>query len=237
LWTYGGNRVFSTLATASTFDNNRFTDLSTFAGSCIGTTGNSCKVIDTTYATVNAAGGVTCTKNSPCASSGYDPGFMYEYGQVCPTSGCSTPPPWLDEKTGSGAAILGGCVDWNTFRPLGQGSSSTNPCSLSSANPQSYTYLADAISGVPSVRCGFPTATQMVRAEGRSAIAPPLDPTAMVALSPGGEVRYSLIQMEPGIPPASVSVGTRTEMLQPVYWLEVPRQLHSCRHVDVNQCE
>jgi hypothetical protein len=43
-------------------------------------------------------------------------------------------------------------------------------------------------------------------------------------------VEYSALQLNPGAGPAVKSVGTRSQISEPVYWMEVPRDLHDCRH-------
>jgi type IV pilus assembly protein PilY1 len=52
----------------------------------------------------------------------------------------------------------------------------------------------------------------------------------MVTRSASGQISYSVAQIEPGNPPQSKQVGTMDELSKPVYWLEVPRALHACRH-------
>ena len=241
VWAFGGaSRTFDDWAGARTFDANRFTDIA-YSATCAGTTGSSCTVIDATYAKVNSVGAVTCTNGTPCSAGSYDPGWMYEYGHAaaCPLAGgCGTTNDWIDEKTGSGATILAGCVDWNTFRPMGMADNTIVPCQINSGTARNYTYLADFVSGVPSTTCGIAAPPNaIVRAAIRSSTTPPLDPTQMVSLGKDGQVSYSTAQIEPGIAPQTQTVGTGGELNQMIYWLEVPRNLHACRHADATQCE
>jgi len=252
VWSYGGPRAFATTAAARTFDQNRFTDIA-YAGTCLGSSG-SCTLVDTTQAQVNLAGGVT---PASAEADGYDPGWFYEYGQVCPLQSCSPLPPWLDEKTGSPADVMSRCIVWNTFRPFGAGVSLA-PCTVSSGAPQNYNYVADAISGAPSEACGHNVtdgSDRIVRASSRQAIAPPLSPTMLVSIlgadvgtsggsggGTGGTVQTATGQ--PGDPGASQPGGDRATVLggsrslsESGYWLEVPRDLHQCRHVDPAFCQ
>ena len=247
VWSYGGPRSFgttsnfaTTLADARTLDQNRFTDIP-FAGSCLGTPGNSCTLVQTTQASVGAFGGVTCGGGvTTCAATSYDAGWFYEYGQVCPLASCSPVPPWLDEKTGSSGDVIAGCSVWNTFRPRGSGIASVAPCTNQSGVPQNYNYVANAVSGVPDTRCGYAAGSAIYRAGYRQAIAPPLAPTMLLGIS-GGKVQAAAGQPgDPGAPPpggdkAKAMGGTRS-LSQQGYWLEVPRDLHQCRHADPTQC-
>jgi type IV pilus assembly protein PilY1 len=247
IWSYGGPRVFgttsnyaTTLTQAQTFDQNRFTDIA-FAGSCTGTAGSSCTAIQTTQAAVNGFGGVTCGGGvTNCSATSYDAGWFYEYGDVCPLASCNPAPPWLDEKTGAAADVIAGCTVWNTFRPLGSGISLAAPCTNQSGVPQNYNYVANAVTGVPDTRCGYSGTSAIYRASYRQAIAPPLAPTMLLGIS-GGNVQAAAGQPgDPGAPPpggdkAKAMGGTRS-LSQQGYWLEVPRDLHQCRHADATQC-
>ena len=237
VWAYSADRSFSSKATAKTFDQNRFTDVP-YANVCSGTAGNRCTLVDTTQATVAASGAVTCDSGTTCSATAADGGWFYEYGRKCPTSGCASAPPWTDEKTGSGATVIGSCVDWNTIRPMGAAVGGT-PCSGGGGLPENYTYLSDTISGVPSSKlCGFPTsaASTLYRAVSRRSIAPPLDPTAVVSVSATSGVKQTSLQIEPGTLQHK-DLAVRSDVVQPIYWLEVPRDLHVCRHTDGSICQ
>jgi type IV pilus assembly protein PilY1 len=244
VYTYGGqSRTFTDGAGALALDANRFTDV-TYPDACVGAA--SCSLVDTTYATVNASGAVTCPVGvTRCSASGDDPGWFYEYGRSCPSGTCDDPVPWLDEKTASGATILAGCVDWNTFRPRGMEATGTDPCSSGNTGAaRNYTYLSDFVSGAPSTTCGYQysagvactPSTEYVRARQRSTIAPPPDPTQLVAIGMDGEVKYMAAQIEPGGTPTTTAMGAERELIQPAYWLELNREQHVCRHVQPNAC-
>ena len=249
IWSYGGSRVFgttsnfaTTLTQAQTLDQNRFTDIA-FGSSCLGTAGSTCTAIQTTQASVNGFGGVTCGGGvTTCSATSYDAGWFYEFGDVCPLASCNPPPPWLDEKTGSSADVIAGCTVWNTFRPLGSGISvAATPCTNQSGVPQNYNYVANAVTGVPDTKCGYSGTSAIYRASYRQSIAPPLAPTMLLGIS-GGKVQASSGQPgDPGAPPpggdkAKAMGGTRS-LSQQGYWLEVPRDLHQCRHADPTQCD
>jgi type IV pilus assembly protein PilY1 len=237
IWAYSSDRAFNSAATAVTFDQRRFTDVA-YPAVCNGTAGNACTLVNTTYATVATSGAVTCTSGTTCSATTADPGWFYEYGRQCPLGTCSSTPPWTDEKTGSGATVIGSCVDWNTIRPMGAAVGGT-PCTAGSGLPENYTYLADGITGVPDNRyCGFPSVANnlIYRATSRRSIAPPLDPTGVITVSSTGGVRQSALQIEPGTL-AKKDLANKSDAMQPIYWLEVPRDLHACRHADGTLCK
>jgi type IV pilus assembly protein PilY1 len=239
VWAYGGERVFNDWAGAVTYDGRRFTDIP-YAGTCVGSVANSCTLVDTTGATVSTAGAVTCASGTSCSADGYGPGWLYEYGHAgtCPLgSGCSTTD-WSDEKTGSGATVLAGCVDWNSFRPMGSASSAVSPCEVNAGTARNFSYLADYLTGVPTTTCGTVGTTTIARATTRSTTVPPLDPTHMISLGANGQTTYSVAVIEPGGAPQTRQVGTGNDGNAMIYWLEVPRSLHACRHTgDASQCE
>ncbi len=237
IWSWGGERVFTSKGTAQTFDSRRFTDIP-YAGTCLGTTAGSCSVLETTQASVNGFGGVSCGGGvTRCSTNGYDPGWFYEYGTVCPLASCSPPPPWWDEKTGSAGTVIGGCANWNTFRSQGAARTPV-PCTSSAGTPVNYNYVADYLTGVPTTRCGYQATNAYARAGYREAVAPPLAPTQLIGIA-GNKVQQAGAQ--PGDPgtgsPPAKAMGSSHSLTQPVYWLEVPRDLHQCRHADPTQCK
>jgi type IV pilus assembly protein PilY1 len=225
-------KLFTTASEAAAFDRNRYTDVTfTQAGTCGSTAGN-CTLVDTTTAQTRVdrpyatcGGGVT-----RCQATADDPGWFYQYGSTCPvvtcpTGGCS------NEKTGSSAGISFGCTLWNGFQPVGAQTGS-DPCTGNAGTPVVYGYASDYIAGVPSGNCGYNTypETVLYRAQQRGTVAPPSGGIFRVSVSAKGEVAYSSLQMDPGAAPSSTQTGTRSDIAEPVYWLEVGRQLHDCRH-------
>jgi hypothetical protein len=242
IWSYGGiaSKTFSSQATARSFDATRFTDTA-YSGTCSGTRGNSCSLVDTTYAQATYAVDprmptVACSQGSTCTAQSTDPGWYYEYGRSCPATSCSDPT-WNDEKTGSGSSVVLGCAVWSGLRPYGK-SSGGDPCT-NLATPVTYGYLADYVSGAPTAACGYVDATTktLYRATQRSTTAPPSSPLVRVTVNVDGKVSYSTLQLDSGAPPANKQIGTRNDLFEPVYWLEVPRDLHNCRHTATGSCE
>ncbi len=242
LWTYSADRAFNNTTGAKAYDASRFTDVP-FTG-CTGPVGGKCQVIDTTHASVtfDSVSGlrtISCGKGSPCSATSSDPGWMYEYGDRCPTSSCTSTPPWLDEKTATTAEAAASCVIWNTFRPLG--SAQLDPCAAGSVTTTSFTYLADAVSGTPrepdgnGAACGFVTGNSVNRAQSRSNPEPPKEPVVVIDYNPvTHQVIQKVLQFDQG---AQSMSSAPMDSNQPGYWLEVPRDLHSCRHVNNTTCE
>jgi type IV pilus assembly protein PilY1 len=238
---YGGatTKTFSDQASAKVFDQNRSTDVS-YSGTC---SGLSCTLVNTTQANVTyntatlAIGSTTCKDASTkCTATTTDPGWFYEYGDVCPLDSCASPTPWADEKTGAGANVILGCVDWGGFRPYGVATSS-DPCSGNQGVPTVYDYSTNYITGAPSYYCsGATSGGQTYIAQQRSVTAAPGGSTVRVDINAQGQISYSSLQLDSGSPPSSQSAGTRSVGGAQMYWLQVPQQLHSCRHVDPGTC-
>lgn len=127
-----------------------------------------------------------------------------------------------DERAASPASILGGCVYWNTLKP----DVSPTACG-SKVEDEARLYRAHYTTGSKS--CGSITQAT-TRTSVRTAIVPPPPPTPVVSFNKTtGEVRYSMVAVEPGVPPQQVNVGAG-DLAGTVYWLEVPREVHDCRH-------
>ena len=149
-----------------------------------------------------------------------------------------------NEKTASGALLLGGCAAWNTLVP----SNTVNPDGGQSCGngfiPSSTGYLYQANDDTGGISCGLAgSATQgTVLADG--GIVPPprfLARTIVDYVPPGitpvvslnastGQAAYSGISLEPGgNVPLQISVGAQG-VQGDVSWLDVSRNLHNCRH-------
>jgi type IV pilus assembly protein PilY1 len=137
-----------------------------------------------------------------------------------------------DERTASSALLLGGCVVWNTLQP---NASQTLSCGATIPPDTAYTYQSDAITG--AISCGTEGASTYgatVRATPRTTYIAPQQPSPVVSVNKlTGEILYSGVSIEPGAPPMSVSVGSG-EIMGPIHWLEVPRDVHDCRHNGTN---
>jgi len=233
-------KTFNDAAGAVTFERNRYTDTAapfTKAGICSNTAGN-CNLVDTTFAVTkvnepfpSCAVRPDGTQPTVCSATADDPGWFYEHGDTCPVKNCGSLAACRNEKTGSAAGILFGCTVWNGFVPVGA-QTGDDPCSGKVGTPLVFGYAANYISGVPSGACGYSISpdTLLYRASQRDTVAPPSGGIFRVAVSAKGEVGYSSLQIDPGAAPTSIQPGTRSDIAEPVYWLEVPRQLHDCRH-------
>ena len=238
---YGGatTRTISSQASAKVFDQNRLTDVS-YASAC---NGGACSLVNTTQAQVsyNTTNPqlitTTCAdSSSKCTANSSDPGWYYEFGDLCPLQTCPVAPPWTDEKTGTGANIALGCVSWDGFRPYGV-NLSADPCSGSQGAPTVYDYSVNYITGQPSAYCNGTAANGVAYiASQRSVTAAPAGATVRVDVNNKGQENVSLLQTDSGSPTSSKSVGTRSTAGAPIYWLQVPQQLHQCRHVDPTNC-
>jgi type IV pilus assembly protein PilY1 len=233
---YGGGypeKMFATRAEAKTFDQSRYTDTPSFVTGCTSAPGHSCSLIDTTRAS-NVIGGKvpTCSGGvTKCSATRAEPGWFYEYGDVCPAGNCPSFGTCSAERTGSGAVVASGCTNWNGFQPLGaQGGS--DPCTGSVGTPLAYGYSSDFVAGVPLGNCGYVEAgsTQLYRGQQRSSVAPPSAPLLRVTAGAGGGVRYGTLQIDPGSPPNATTTSERSEFAESVYRLEISREAHSCRH-------
>jgi type IV pilus assembly protein PilY1 len=257
VWSFGGSpaKMFDTGAQANTaaqakvFDANRFTDVS-FTG-CTGPTGGTCKLVDVTQAVVSynpaspLLSTVSCAAGATCQASSGDAGWYYQYGEVCPLGTCDPAPPWFDEKTGAPASTVLGCTSWGSFRPVGALATGTDPCAASVGTPQTYAYMADFMTGAPTAACGYQNTTgstnAYVRATQRNTVAAPNAQTIRVVVSPSGEVKYQGLEFPPGSGAGGMvsqtNYGTRTDTAEMMYWLEVSRDLHNCRHASAASCE
>ncbi len=237
LWAWGGARVYKDLAGARSFDAARFTDV-TYPAVCGVTNGGACTLVDTTYATYSTATGPGCAVGTVCVAQTLDPGWMYEYGKRCPLSSCSPSPPWTDEKTATSSVPTWGvpCVTWSTTRPTG-GSAGSDPCTSSVGAPTAYGYIVDVLSGAPTQSCGYSVSGTTYQASVRNSPAPPQDPMTRVVVTAGGQIKYTSLHMDAGSQPQSTTLGYRESLSDLLYYLEVPRELHTCRHVNPSTCK
>jgi len=139
-----------------------------------------------------------------------------------------------DEKTASSALILGGCVLWNTLVP--NPNNNVVGCGNASVPPDTaYLYQAEATSGAISCgQAGSATYNATQRYLSRNTYVAPEQPAMVISVNPStGQVAYGGISIDPGAPPSTVTVGTQ-DITGVVHWLEVPRNLHDCRHTGVN---
>jgi hypothetical protein len=249
IWSYGGlditQKSFSTdpsatWTTAQTFDQNRFTDAASYTG-CTFTANGKCSLLDTTQVVMNAAGVKSCADGTTTCQVATidDPGWFYTYNTTCPTvAACPPSTTCTNEKSASGATVLNSCSMWNSFVPLGSAQSGSNPCgAANTATQTAIAYASHYVSGAPDAVCNLDKdSTALYRGQQRSTIAPPSAPMVRMGVSQDGQVSYSTLQMDPGASPSSSSLGQR-DLAAPLYWLEVSRDSHNCRHVANANCE
>jgi type IV pilus assembly protein PilY1 len=142
-----------------------------------------------------------------------------------------------NEKTVTAPLLLGGCTAWNTEVPsvlfsgaLPDGGSICN----GGAIPADTAYLYQANDETGAIQCGLAGSnTQLAtsRYQQRSVTTTPQQPTPVVSLNAKtGQAGYSGVSLEPGGKiPLQVSVGSAS-VQGDVSWLDVPRNLHNCRH-------
>lgn len=138
--------------------------------------------------------------------------------------------PELDHKTASGAAVLASCVMWNEMYP---GSVDAGTLCTPQGVPRTRFMQGDFITGTPNCAAAFKSdAGVYARYQERTVIAPPPEPAMAIQVSKTGQVKYSVMVVEPGQSAVGeVNVGSNQEPLQLVYELPVSRPLHQCRHL------
>jgi type IV pilus assembly protein PilY1 len=139
------------------------------------------------------------------------------------------------EQTGSGTAIVNGCVLWNSF----EAGTSGGMCSAS-GNHQARIYQAGFVGGTARCAEGFYTASTAGGGTGsgswrrfsqRDVLSAPADPTPQRTLE-----TVDIVLNEPGTGPRRVGVSLENEALQSLYQLELDRSGHDCRH-EATRCE
>ncbi|MCY1082156.1 pilus assembly protein PilY [Archangium lansingense] len=135
------------------------------------------------------------------------------------------------EQTGSGTAIVNGCVLWNSFEPGTAG----GLCAASGGH-SARVYQADFVGGTASCAEGFSAVAgsgsrSWKRFEQRDVVAAPADPVPQRGLE-----TVDILLNEPGTGPRRVGVSLENEALQSLYQLELDRSGHDCRH-EAQRCE
>jgi hypothetical protein len=142
-----------------------------------------------------------------------------------------------NEKTVTAPLLLGGCVAWNTEVPsvlfygsLPDGGSVCNGGTI----PADTAYLYQGNDDTGVIQCGLAgsnTQLATARYQARAVTVTPQQPTPVVSLNAKtGQAGYSGVSLEPGGKiPLQVSVGAAS-VQGDVSWLNVPRNLHNCRH-------
>jgi len=142
-----------------------------------------------------------------------------------------------NEKTVTAPLLLGGCVAWNTEVPavLFSGVSADGGVVCQGGTiPADTAYLYQANEDTGVVQCGLQgsaTSQATARSVMRFVTVTPQQPTPVVSLNAKtGQAGYSGVSLEPGGKiPLQISVGSAS-VQGDVSWLNVPRDLHACRH-------
>ncbi|MGZ6126495.1 MAG: hypothetical protein ACXWLR_16115, partial [Myxococcales bacterium] len=206
-------RALGAPADAATYDQNRL-KLS--------------QLVDVTNTRANSNGDVTTVATAPAAARSA-PGWAIRYNT-------------LDEKTSTGAAVLGGCVLWNTLLPTG----GATGCASAGAN-LAVLYQADVVTGAPTCASSFISGADYARTITRNVLAPPSEPAASFAVGAGGSsVQLSVLHV--AAPGGGLTIGggsgvdkidveSEAELLQVIHSLPLTVDQHVCRHVDPTVCK
>jgi type IV pilus assembly protein PilY1 len=137
------------------------------------------------------------------------------------------------EQTGSGTAIVNGCVLWNSF----EAGASGGLCAASGGH-SARVYQAGFVGGAANCAEGFSVAgtggggtRTWSRFGKREVVAAPADPLPQRSLE-----TVDILLNEPGTGPRRVGVSLENEALQSLYQLELDRSGHDCRH-EARRCE
>ena len=175
--------------------------------------------------------------NSQAGATAYDSAALTDTNLIdaSKTTAAATGNGWYlahanstDERTASSAFLNDGCVLWSTLKP---NPSVTLACGGTLPLDTAYTYQADATGG--GIQCGSAGGTTYLassRFTARSTYVAPQQPALVLSINMiTGQVAYGGVLIEPGAGPLSSTTGVN-DMLGTVHWLEVPPDVHDCRH-------
>jgi hypothetical protein len=213
---------FTTAATAATYDSNALTETgltNLFAGT----------FSPTVAPVLNPS------------TNGSSSGFYFYY-------------PALDERTATNAVLLQNCLVWYTMQPglpcssnadcVASGTTcnlTTHECvqptacnstSSTIAARTAYLYQINATDG--STNCGLTAGNQLrTPAPTNSFLVPPPPPQPLVSVNSKGQVSFGIITPAGQVSPQAGPGTGSTLPLSFYYTVEMPRQLHQCRHPPV----
>ncbi|MFY0564405.1 hypothetical protein ACN28E_11190 [Archangium lansingense] len=228
---YGGvKRKFTDKDGAVAFDGLRVTDKD---GVSCGT-GVACSLVDVTIPD-------SAYDFLPPDSSGFRQRYVPTAKMAGLKRGQAEGPGWfvhynnsLSERTAAGSTVLAGVVFWPSFAPAsGVGAAA---CSLSGTGDMSYSWQADVITGLPDMASGFKVGLGYIDSKGRGTNAPPGEGSPIISLSATGGIRYEVAVTSPGDAPMTEKLRDQTNVTPDIYWMEVPRNLHECRHENAEAC-
>jgi type IV pilus assembly protein PilY1 len=146
----------------------------------------------------------------------------------------------IQERTAAGSTVLAGVVFWPSFSPATGGGAAA--CSLSGLGNKSNSWQADVITGLPDQSAGSRLRNSSGDTIGyipfktRDTFAPPSEPTPIISMSSTGGIRYEVAVTSPGESPKTEKLLDQKNVTPDIYWLEVPRNLHACRHQNTEAC-
>jgi type IV pilus assembly protein PilY1 len=232
-YNYGGARVFSDPASAQLLDGQRWTDTD---DAC--PTGQGCGLRD-----VTVPPNVLRARRLPSGDmqSYITPEALAALPRA-PTTGAG----WfvryggLDEKTAAGSSILGGIVSWPSFMPP---LTVPGDCRVAGAGDVGRSWQMDIITGWPDQAEGFKlfdddgNLVGYMPFKSRDVLSPPAEPASVITLSRTGAIRYTTLDMGVGKSPTQDTLRQNDNPAQDISWVEVPRSVHVCRHVDARACK
>jgi len=232
-YNYGGTRVFSDAASAQALDARRWTDSD---DAC--PTGQGCGLRDVTVppdvlrarrlpdGTLQRYLPPEALAQLPRAST-TGAGWFLRYGG-------------LDEKTAAGSSILGGIVFWSSFEPP---VSVPGECRMTGAGDLGRSWQMDIITGWPDQAESFKLFDDEENLVGympfkqREVLSPPAEPAGVITLSRTGAIRYTTLDTGVGKSPTQETLRENADPASDISWVEVPRSVHVCRHVDARACK
>ncbi|NMO22820.1 hypothetical protein HPC49_43140 [Pyxidicoccus fallax] len=233
-YNYGGTRVFSDAASARALDARRWTDTD---DAC--PTGKGCGLRDVTVppgllharrlpdGTLQSYLTPEALASLPRAST-TGAGWFMRYGG-------------MDEKTAAGSSILGGIVFWPSFEPPVPGV--PRACRTAGAGDVGRSWQMDFITGWPDQAESFKLYDDEGQLVGympfksREVLSPPPEPTSVITLSRTGAIRYTTLDADVGRSPSQDTLRENDTPASDISWVEVPRSVHVCRHVDARACK
>ncbi len=257
-FSYGGTRVFNTSASAVSYDDQRLTDVPWLrADDCgvpVTVPGTGCTLKDVTLRNGYNNGTFVLPANllaqgiNPLDGKSYtyvDKAVLTTFVTANPTfKPAKTDPGWLtyytdiDEKTAAGSTILASVVFWPTFLPPPPGATGVDPCASLVRGDSGRSWQADITTGLPDQSPGFKFGSSgFIPYKVRAVSAPPPEPANVITLSKSGKIRMGTLVADPGSNPQSEQLAADKDIATDVYWVDVPRDEHVCRHLDRRACE
>ncbi|EPX57795.1 hypothetical protein D187_004674 [Cystobacter fuscus DSM 2262] len=155
--------------------------------------------------------------------SSEDPGWFVRYTNT------------VAERTATGSTVLAGVVFWSSFSP--STTAGKDACSLAGLGDRSYSWQADAITGRPDFASGFEVpGLGWILSREQPTAAPPGNPSPIISMSATQGIRYEVAISSAGSAPNTETLGNKKNATPDISWMEVPRNLHECRHEDPSAC-